>query len=156
MDNWYTRLMNLDPAEIIYIIVVTANWVFRFFKHFSEFFKTFNKFFSLYICFTCDLAWWLRFLIFLQIFIIYCLFGKNKIQINRLDNTSMRSLIWAFNIFLCLFLQVNMVLTIMQIARLNEVAIICNFISAYSTRVFLSHENDKIKRYSLRTKFNSA
>ena len=39
--------MNLDLIEIMNIVVVTANWLFRFFKHFCGLFKTFNDFFSL-------------------------------------------------------------------------------------------------------------
>ena len=38
-------LMNLDLAEIMNIVVVAANWVFRLFKHLFELFKTFIKFF---------------------------------------------------------------------------------------------------------------
>ena len=36
-------LMNLDLVEIMNIVVVAANWVFRLFKHLFELFKTFNS-----------------------------------------------------------------------------------------------------------------
>ena len=97
--------MNLDLVKIMNIVVVTANRVFRLFKHLFELFKTFDKFFiPRFVLLRLELVL-LRVLIFLENFLIlYHSFGKKEIQINRLDNIRVKNLILAFHIFLCLFL----------------------------------------------------
>ena len=97
-------LMNLDLVKIMNIVVVTANRVFRLFKHLFELFKTFDKFFiPRFVLLNTWVGVAEVFDIFRKLLILYCSLGKNKIQINRLDNTRVKKLILAFHIFLCLF-----------------------------------------------------
>ena len=98
-------LMNLDLVEIINIVVVAANWVFRLFKHLFELLKTFiSSLVRRFVLFNTWVGVAEVFDIFRKLFNSLSFIWKKGNSDKQIGHTGVKNLILAFHIFLCVFL----------------------------------------------------